>query len=352
MAEFLDQTIRDLCGRSDAFRQMDQAEAVLKLVFDHLLPAYRQHHRDLLFHQSDESLFGPLFIGRACEAVLQQGGPWEDVQRIVAGASARLNDYLGHRPIAVLRTQQKMQPYAHEYVRPIPLFIRGGASPPARYHDLIELALAILEATDPMLLLEAMFDPAMLDELAVDPRAYDFDHPVNKRPNYIFGQWDMGKLDNSGRCRRFVLQQLGSGRDARPRHHGAVNCLRRRCVRGGGGAGGDDAHGLRRKRQAARHPRFQRHPGHSGATDCRLSRCASTNKLLAGLSGEHAKRLRAEAAALRQPFGGARQHFNQQLARRRARAIAAHNLAQFFARMGYIEAAARQVAWCRWRRPA
>ena len=47
-----------------------------------------------------------------------------------------------------------------------------------------------------------------MDELAVDPRAYDFDHPVNKRPNYLFGQWDLGKLDNSGRCRRFVVQQI------------------------------------------------------------------------------------------------------------------------------------------------
>ena len=31
---------------------------------------------------------------------------------------------------------------------------------------------------------------------------------MNKRPNYLFGQWDLGKLDNSGRCRRFVVQQI------------------------------------------------------------------------------------------------------------------------------------------------
>ena len=53
-----------------------------------------------------------------------------------------------------------------------------------------------------------MFDLALLEELAVDPRAYDFDHPVNKRPNYLFGQWDLGKLDNAGRCRRFIVQQV------------------------------------------------------------------------------------------------------------------------------------------------
>ncbi len=55
---------------------------------------------------------------------------------------------------------------------------------------------------------EAMFPIEQLDELALDPRAYDFDHPANKRPNYLFGQWDMNQLDNAGRCRRFVLQQV------------------------------------------------------------------------------------------------------------------------------------------------
>ena len=58
--------------------QVEQAEAVLRLVFDGVLPAYREFHRDLLFHQTDETLFQPLFIGRACEAVLQQGGPWNE----------------------------------------------------------------------------------------------------------------------------------------------------------------------------------------------------------------------------------------------------------------------------------
>ena len=29
-----------------------------------------------------------------------------------------------------------------------------------------------------------------LDELAFDPRAHDHFHPVNKRPNVLFGEWD------------------------------------------------------------------------------------------------------------------------------------------------------------------
>ena len=47
-----------------------------------------------------------------------------------------------------------------------------------------------------------------LDELAFDPRAYDFDHPVNKRPNYHFGQWDPHLIDNKGFYRRYVVQQV------------------------------------------------------------------------------------------------------------------------------------------------
>jgi hypothetical protein len=72
----------------EAFREVEQAEAVLGLVFDKTLPGYRQFHSDLLFHQSEESLFQPLFIGRACEAVLHQGGPWDQTERIVRGAIA------------------------------------------------------------------------------------------------------------------------------------------------------------------------------------------------------------------------------------------------------------------------
>ena len=44
--------------------------------------------------------------------------------------------------------------------------------------------------------------------MALDPRAYDFDHPVNRRPNYHFGQWDPHHIDNRGYYSRFVLQQV------------------------------------------------------------------------------------------------------------------------------------------------
>src|SRR5687768_10538127 len=62
-----------LQGHLPAFADAAQATAVLELVFDRTLPAYRQFHRDLLFHHSDASLFRPFFVGRVCEAVLRQG---------------------------------------------------------------------------------------------------------------------------------------------------------------------------------------------------------------------------------------------------------------------------------------
>ena len=329
-------------GTRDAFRQVDQVEAILGLVFDAAVPAYREFHRDLLFHHADQSLFQPFFVGRVCEAVLQQGGPWNQPDRIIPAALHQLNDYLGHRPVAVLRTEQKIQPYDHEWVRPIPLWIRGAGVAAGPYRELIETALAILEATDPSLLFEAMFSIEQLDELALDPRAYDFDHPVNKRPNYLFGQWDMNRLDNSGRSRRFVLQPITL--DAmldRLDHHGKLPrkqvlfeeaAVLAGTMLMGSGVGGSrpDAHdstvtlATLVQRIAAYRDNFY-------------------DQLLRALKGTHGERLRTEAVALRQPLGGARQHFNHYLARQRARQLQHVHLAQLFAAMGYTQAASRQA---------
>jgi len=130
LAQFLRSELNTARGSTDAFREVDQAESVLHLVFDLGLPAYREFHRDLLFHQTDVALFQPFFIGRMFEAVLQQGGPWQESDRIIPAAIHLLNDFIGHRPVAVLRSEQKIQPYEHEWVRPVPLWIRGAGVAP------------------------------------------------------------------------------------------------------------------------------------------------------------------------------------------------------------------------------
>jgi hypothetical protein len=342
MGRYLRQQLVELNGATEAFREAAQAEAVLALVFDTVLSGYHAFHRDLLFHMTDEGLFQPFFIGRVCEAVLLAGSPWDETERITKLALATLNDYVGHRPIAVLRSQQKIQPYAHEWVRPIPLFVRGAGVGVGRYHDLVSRALLILEATDPAVRYEAMFDLELLDELAVDPRAYDFDHPVNKRPNYLFGQWDLGKLDNSGRARRFVVQRVSlEAMLDRIEHRGTLTydemLFEAAAVLAGTMLMGARVSG-------------SRPDAHDSTTNLasllqQIAHYRDTfyDHLLAGLKGPHAERLRAEATSVHQPFGGVRQHFNQHLARKRAEQLQHVHLAEMFARMGYTEAAQRQA---------
>lgn len=332
----------ELRQTSPAFQQANQAEALLSLVFDEVLPAYRRFHADLLFHQTDESLFGPLFIGRVCEAVLAEGPPWQQTERIVQGALTRLNDFVGYRPVAVLQTEQKLQPYTHEWVRPIPLYVAGAGVAVGRYEPVVAKALEILRQTDRDLLRQAWFDPDLLEELSLDPRAYDFEHPANRRPNYHFGMWDPHRIDLSGRYRRFVLQQvtvdalLSRVEECQdgPREElllEAAAVLAGTILMGSGISGsGPDTHG-------------------SNVTLAKLLphiaayRDAFYQRLIERIPEPHAGRLRREAAKLRQPFGGARQHLNQALARRRASQVQHVHLALLFARMGYTEAAKRQA---------
>ncbi len=181
--QWLQDRLGKLRDEKEIFRESDQASHVHQIVWLYLLPDYLDFHSDLLFHQEPEGLFNGLFLGRAIECVLQQGPPWDEMDRIVPKAIDALNDYVGYRPVAVLEGR-RLEPYAHEWLRPIPLYIRDGCVAFGPYHEMISRALQFLQDTSPEILRAAQFDPNNLDELAMDPRAYDFDHPVNKRPNY------------------------------------------------------------------------------------------------------------------------------------------------------------------------
>ncbi|MBN1589516.1 MAG: hypothetical protein JW888_08380, partial [Pirellulales bacterium] len=342
LAERLRAGVRRVQGTSKAFEHLDQAEAILRLVFDEALPGYRRFHEDLLFHQTETTLFRPLFIGRVCEAVLREGKPWDETDRIVAGATARLNDFIGHRPVAVLHSDRKLQPYDHERVRPIPLWIRDVGSAVGAYRELIDKTIAILRQTDPDLLARAWFDLEVLDELAVDPRAYDFDHPVHRRPNYQFGQWDPHHINQGGFYHRFVFQQVtldgilqrvsNRGRISRKEALFEAAAVLAGTLLMGVGISGDG-------------------PGrHDSKTTLAVlfSQIAEYRddfyqQLLASLSGKHRERLTVEAERLHQAFGGARQHLNQFLAAQRASQLQHVHLSQLFARMGYAEAAVAQA---------
>src|SRR5690606_1955675 len=116
-------------------------------------------------HLSDSDLFQPFFLARMFEATLAQHGPWTETDRIVSGAVDMLNDFVGHRPVATLENDRKLQPYPHERVRPIPIYLRGVGVAVGPFSDLIERMLTVLKATEPEVLSEAFLDLDVLDEL-------------------------------------------------------------------------------------------------------------------------------------------------------------------------------------------
>ncbi len=325
-----------------AFRNSDQARGVLG-IFPAVLAAYRRHHADLLFHQTDRDLFQPFFLARVLEAILAQGGPRDAQDRIISGVLQRLNDYVGHRPIAILETRPRGEPYEHERVRPVPLFLRGAGVAAGKYQRLVKLALDILAPAEPAIQHEAGFDPRLLEEFAFDPRAYDHGHPANRRPNYVFGEWDPHHLDDQGRFRRYIARQITL--DAlleRVRRPGdldpeevlfeaaavlAGTVLMATGVTGTSPTAHDSSASL-----GTLMPRIARY------------RDAFYVHLLQSLPEKHAARLRQEQAATRQPFGAARQHLNQFLARHRASQLQQRFLTLLFAEMGYPEASREEAA--------
>jgi hypothetical protein len=115
---------------ASAFRDVRQAAGALTLAA-RVLPAYRSHHADLLAHLSDGELFNSFFLARVFEATLRHGttaSTDEAVTAIVGG----LNDFVGHRPIALLETRPRGEPYDHERTRPVPLWIQGAGAASGR----------------------------------------------------------------------------------------------------------------------------------------------------------------------------------------------------------------------------
>lgn len=328
----------DLLERSGnaAFRETSQARAVLRIAFGHLLSSYRKHHSDLFAQQSDLELFNPFFLVRVCEAVLAQGSPWEEEDRIIPGALRRLNDFAGYRPIALLETRPQTDFYEHEKFRPVPLYLTGVGACFGPYRLLIDRTVEVLQQTESSILQQAGFDPALLDELAMDPRAYDHGHPANRRPNYLFGEWDPHHLDRQSRFRRFVVRQavldalLESAQ--RETSNGAPPFMEQATVLAGtvlmaaGMSGEGPSYHDSTTKLANLVPRIA------------LYRDEFYGWWIARIPGELGERLRAEAKRVRQPFGGIRQHLNHTLAKQRAVQLQERQLSMLFAEMGFPEA--------------
>ena len=339
LAELLRDQLEQLHRQQEAFADVEQAQAVLHIAFECVLPGYRRFHRDLLAHLSDQELFAPFFLVKVLEAVLQEQGPWDEPQRVCQGAISRLNCFIGYRPVAVLENGRQMEPYAHEWVCPIPLYFRqvGVAWGPAQ--KVIEKTLHILADTPEELLDEACFSHQRLDELALDPRAFDFEHPVSRRLNYQFGHWDPHCIDSRGYYRRYVITDVTlQGLMKRLQEQGdpkellfeaaavlAGTILMGSMTSGWGPACHDSSVTL-----------------HSLVPRIASLRDRFYEQLLRRLPGKHGQRLRREAQKRRQPFAAARQEFNQTLMQERAEQLQRAFLARLFSRMGYPEASRRQ----------
>ncbi len=370
--DWLSATLAKMNQQSPAFRDVAQATRVIELLWNELLPAYLDFHRDLLFHQEPEVLFNGFFLARAADALLAEsvdgaaaenrpgnsGGYGDDAaesgespasadpatsedERIVQAAIDRLDDFVGYRPVAMLENRN-CQPYRHEFVRPVPLYIQDAGVSAGPYHDIIQHSIEILRSTDPDILHAASFDTTNLVELALDPRAYDFDHPVNRRPNYHFGGWDERSVNGEGYYDRFVIRQVTldavlsrlqdhSDLDREELLVEAATVLVGTILMASGISGwgpgaytSDQSLGSLMKPIAAYRDSFYEHR-------------------LGCITGDHAKRLLGEQQLRRQPLGAARQHLNAAIAERRAAQLQHVQLARLYARMGYPDAATRQA---------
>ena len=339
------QRLEAIKGTKPAFRDMTQAETAIHLVFDDFIPAYVLHHRDLLYHQHQEFVFNSFFLARVFETVLKRMQSLSSHHDTIAGSLGMLNDYLGHRPVAVL-TSQKIEPYENELVAPTPMYLADVGTSVGPYEDLIKLTVQILRDTDPDILRDAQFDPDNLKELCIDPRAFDFDHPVNKRPNHHFGTWDEHHVNNQGFFFRFIVHQVTldslliriAEAEASPENTipsdqlllESAAALAGTMLMGSGISGnGPGAHdstvslGSLLPNIASYRDRFY------------LS-------LIDKIDKKHRDRLREEEKTRKQVFGSVRQHLNAQLSSHRAYQLVNCRLASIFARMGQPDAAQEQ----------
>ncbi len=333
-------------GGSAAFRDLAQAKFIRRVGFELVPAAYRKHHADLLSHQQDAHLFTAFFLARSCEVALRERtkSPDADAEKLAKAVVAALNDYVGYRPIAVLETRPQTEFYPHEKVAAVPVFFAGVGVAPGPYADLVRPALELLANTDTNLREEAGFELGNLDELAVDPRAADHFHPVTKRPNVLFGEWDPHHIDNRGNYRRFILRQptldalhrwakLNSphGFDSE-RLFESVAVLAGTILMGAGVSGSGPAVYDSSVTLTTLVQRIARY------------RDEFYKRLLEQLPGAQGERLRAEAQKLKQPFAGVRQFLNQSIATERALHLQERRLAMLFAAMGYPAAARERAA--------
>ena len=356
-----------------AFADTAQARRVIAIVFEALPSAYLSFHAETLRHITPIEFWQVFLVGEFLGTVLEVAKhdlaspvlpssprsardagmvPAEvgleaeeslavPFAALVGRTVERLNDYLGYRPVASLETQ-KTQPYSQEYVKAVPLYVRDAGVAVGPYRPVIEAALDLLRRTDANLLRLAQYDPDGLLEFAVDLRAYDFDHPVNKRPNYHFGLWDPARVGLNGRYQRFVIQEVTLDSLMARTLESPIGPPSERLTEAAAVlagiilmASGISGYGPGAHDSTVQLPQL--------LPKIARYRDQFYEALLGSVPPEHRARLIEEAVRLRQPFAGARQNLNAELAGRRSSQLERVALARVFARLGYADAARAEI---------
>ena len=339
----LKKEIARLKKKSSVFRETSQVESVIDLALEKVPAAYRAFHKDLLFHLNARDFEHIFFLVRIIEATLEQGGPWDEEERIVAGAISKLNDFVGYRPVAILENERNLQAYDHEWFRPVPIYLKDVGVAYGCYSELLRNTFDILRRLQPDILEGSYVDVERIDELAVDVRAHDHLHPVNKRTNYMFGEWDPHLIDTKGFYRRFIMRKFildsllrwidrddGQPKEERLYDASVVLCgtiLMASAISGSGPLTHSSEISL------------------SGLLpDVARQRDLFYEFQMSQLSGERRKRIEKLARATKQPFGHIRQHLNTEMAQHGARQVEAREIAGIYARIGFFEESRTQTA--------
>lgn len=346
LLQFLRQQLEQFRASGEsAFDNVQQAERVLHWTLQILVPAYRRHHADLLAHLTDADFRNPFLLARMFEAVLEAGEPWGPDQqgRILTAALGSLNSFIGYRPVAILENGRRMEVYDHERFCPVPLYFQDVGVACGPYQQLIRATLQFMKSLPAELTEPAHFSLERLTELALDVRAHDHLHPVNKRTNYVFGEWDPEQIDTKGYYRRFVVRKLildsllewalHGGTEVEPDRlfdASVVLCgtiLMASAISGAGPQTFDSGVSL-----TTLLPIVARQRDHFYQT------------LLDTTTGENGRRLKRLARATRQPFGHVRHELNMHLAKYGANQVQHRHLSWMYATMGYEQASCEEAS--------
>lgn len=326
------------------FGDTAQATNAVIRALEQVIPAYRQYHEDLLFHLNDADFFSPFFLCRILEATLQSASQhgWDDETQLISTALKALNQFVGYRPVAVLENERKAEVYDHERFCPVPLYVQDVGVAAGPWRALLESTLQFLRQLPEELTGPAHFDLSHMDELCLDVRAHDHLHPVNKRTNYMFGEWDPEHIDTKGYYRRFVIRGIildslldwlntdnGMSWDERLFDSSAVlagTILMASSISGSGPQTFDSGVSLTSLLPAVARQRD-----------------AFYQSLLDSAEGDRRERLQQLTEESRQPFGHVRHELNMNLSRYGARQVQHRHLSWLYASMGFEDASREEA---------